>query len=104
VAQAQAEPAQEAAIAATMAAANPPLPPPIALLVPIPPDVGLQAPVIIPAMIVPPSQADPRGAFLHLLEHIIRLDTQAKRDSMKITAGCVTLDKFLHLETEILIN
>jgi hypothetical protein len=127
-AQAQAAQAQVAALAAALAAANPPLPPlfPIPPVIPLPPVVpppippvippppapvvpllpgaGLAPAAIVPTAVIPPIPADPQGAFLHVLEHIVGMDTQVKRDSVTVTAGCVKADDLMYVETESLIN
>jgi hypothetical protein len=71
------------------------VPPPVAPLVPAP--IQQQA-------VIPPIPLDPVGAFAHVLEHVIGLDTQAKRDSVTITAGCQTADDLMYVQTESLIN
>jgi hypothetical protein len=45
----------------------------------------------------------PLRRFDHVLEYIIALDTQAKRDCVMVTAGCVTVEDLLYVETENLL-
>jgi hypothetical protein len=52
---------------------------------------------------IPLIPADPQGAFLHVLEHIIGLNTQAKWDCVTITDGCLTADDLMYVETDSLI-
>jgi hypothetical protein len=53
--------------------------------------------------IIPPLPGSPQGDFEHVLEYIIGLDTQAKRDCVMVTAGCVTVEDLLYVETKNLL-
>jgi hypothetical protein len=54
--------------------------------------------------VIPPIPLDDIGAFAHLLEYIIGLDTQPKRDKVLITAGCMTAENLLYVETDNLLG
>jgi hypothetical protein len=54
-------------------------------------------------VVIPPMPGDPISDFEHVLEYIIGLDTQQKRDCVMVTAGCTTVDNLLYVETENLL-
>jgi hypothetical protein len=83
----------------------PVVPPPVAPLIPplVPPPVV--PPQVVPIQaLVPPIPVDPQGVFLHVLEHVIGLDTQAKRDGVTVNAGCMTTDDLMYVETDSLMD
>jgi hypothetical protein len=53
---------------------------------------------------IPPIPEDQPGALLHVLEHIIGLDTPAKRDRVTINAGVTSAEDLLYVELESLID
>lgn len=62
-------------------------------------NVAAQAPPVIP-----PIPNNPAGAFLHVLEHVIGLDTQPKRDKVTLTAGVTEAEGLLYVETDSLLD
>jgi hypothetical protein len=76
------------------------------------PPIVQQQQLIIPAVprpphfpaVVPLIPGNPQGDFEHVLEFIIGLDTQAKRDCVTVTAGCVTVEDLLYVEMENLLE
>jgi hypothetical protein len=91
----------------------PPVIPPVGLVQPVIPPVGLVHPVIPPVglvqpvnppVVIPPIPVDPQGAFVYVLEHVIGLDTQAKRDCVTHVAGCIIAEDLMRVETDSLIN
>jgi hypothetical protein len=90
--------AQASAILATVGLPPivPPVTPPIIPLViplvisPIPPIVPPVVPPIVKLVVIPPI---PKVlAFMHVSEHVIGLDMQAKRDSVTVPTGCQPAD------------
>jgi hypothetical protein len=47
---------------------------------------------------------DQPGAFLYVLEHIIGLDTPAKRDRVTVNAGITTAEDLLYVEMDSMIE
>jgi Reverse transcriptase (RNA-dependent DNA polymerase) len=64
------------------------------------------APAVQPVLppMIPPIPNDPAGAFMHVLQHIIGLDTPAKRDRVTINAGITEAEGLLYVEMDSLIN
>jgi hypothetical protein len=56
------------------------------------------------AALIPPIPDDPQGAFAHVLEHVIGLDTQAKRDRVTMNAGVTTAFDLLLIDMEGLVE
>jgi hypothetical protein len=75
--------------------------PPIVPQQAIPPVAPL--PPNLPA-IIPPLPGNPQGDFEHVLEFIIGLNTQAKRDHILQNAGCTVVDDLLYVETDSLLS
>jgi hypothetical protein len=76
--------------------------PGVALLPPIVQQV-IQPPGPLPPnfpAVAPPLPGNPIGDFEHVLEFIVGLDTQQRRDCVTIIAGCVTCEYLLYVETE----
>jgi hypothetical protein len=71
----------------------------------------IQQPVIQPPGPLPPNlpaivpllPGNPQGDFEHVLEFIIGLDTQAKRDRFLVNAGCTTVEDLIYVETDSLV-
>jgi hypothetical protein len=54
--------------------------------------------------IIPPLPGNPRGDFEHVLEFIIGLETQPKRDKILLNAGCTVVEDLLYVESESLLS
>jgi hypothetical protein len=57
-----------------------------------------------PAAVIPPIPADDFAAFEHVLEHVIGLDTQAKRDRVLINIGVQNAYQLLLMDMDGLIE
>jgi hypothetical protein len=55
-------------------------------------------------LIVPDIPEDDQGAFVWVLEHVIGLDTDAKRQRVTVNAGCTTAEDLLMVETDSLVD
>jgi hypothetical protein len=58
----------------------------------------------VPPPIIPPLPNDPEAAFNHVLEHIIGLDTVAKRERVIVNGGVRTINNILYIKIDSLIE
>jgi hypothetical protein len=56
------------------------------------------------AAVSPVVPDDPDGAFTYVLQHVVGLDTQAKRDRVTINAGVTNVMALLLIDTEGLVE
>jgi hypothetical protein len=54
--------------------------------------------------IIPPIPVHPTDAFAQVLEHIIGLDTQTKRDRVIVCGGVTTVDDLLLIDMDSLLD
>ena len=57
-----------------------------------------------PFPLIPPVPVHPTDAFAHVLEHIIGLDTQTKRDRVLVPGGVTTVDDLLLVDMDSLLD
>jgi hypothetical protein len=57
-----------------------------------------------PPAIPPPLPEDPEAAFSHVLEHIIGLNTAAKRERVIVNGGVRTINDILYVKIDSLIE
>jgi hypothetical protein len=63
---------------------------------------NLPPPVLLP--LIPPIPLDPDLAFSHVLQYIIGLDTQAKRDRISLRGGVTIINDLLLVDMESLLD
>jgi hypothetical protein len=64
---------------------------------------GVQA-AVVAAALIPPIPDEPEAAFLHVLEHVIGLDTAAKRDRVTQNGGVRMIEDLLFVEIDLVID